>query len=164
MNNESYKVDPVGYIITPYIKGEEIPIQGTFDKDTVAHIELLDKYVPGLKDLDGFSHAILIYRFDRADHFSLTGRPFLEDQEHGIFATRSPFRPNHIGISVVKIEEIRDNKLFFSEADMLDNTPLLDIKPYVKYFDQRDNTIAGWVEKHFSDEKNIPVNRLKNKI
>ena len=79
----------------------------------------------------------------------VVGKPFLEDKAHGIFAIRSPHRPNHIGLSIVKIEAVEENKLRFSEVDILDNTPVLDIKPYVKHFDARDNTISGWLEKHF---------------
>ena len=80
---------------------------------------------------------------------SKDSKPFLENLEHGIFAIRSPHRPNHIGISIVKIERIDGNKLYFSEVDMLNQTPVLDIKPYVKYFDSRDNIKSGWIEKHF---------------
>jgi len=73
----------------------------------------------------------------------------LENEKHGIFAIRSPHRPNHIGLSVVRINSIDGNKLRFSEVDVLDQTPVLDIKPYVKYFDIRDNAICGWLDKHF---------------
>ena len=79
----------------------------------------------------------------------LEGRPFFEDEIHGIFAIRSPHRPNHPGMSIVKINKIIENKLYFSEVDMLDGTPLLDIKPYSKYFDCRENVVSGWLEKHF---------------
>ena len=81
----------------------------------------------------------------------IQGRPFLEDQMHGIFAIRSPHRPNHIGLSVVRICAIEGNKLYFREVDVLDGTIVLEIKPYVKYFDVRDNVVSGWVDKHFKD-------------
>ena len=127
-------ITPIGFIHSPYKQLKDIPIQGKFKPGVKAWIELEEEYGPGLKDLDGFSHAIII---------------FLEDNKHGIFAIRSPHRPNHIGLSVVKVEKIEDNKLHFSEVDVLDGTPVLDIKPYVKYFDGRDNTVSGWLEKHF---------------
>ena len=128
---------------------KDIPIQGRFEPQAKAYIELEDKYTPGLKDLNGFSHAIIIYYFHESKKQQIQGKPFLENTTHGMFAIRSPHRPNHIGLSIVKIESIEKNKLHFSQVDVLDKTPVLDIKPYVKYFDARDNTTAGWLEKHF---------------
>ena len=140
---------PIGIVHSPYKQLKEMPIQGKFKPDVTAYVELKDEYAPGLKDLDGFSHAIIIYYFHESKKEEVLGKPFLEDKEHGIFAIRSPHRPNHIGLSIVKIEGIEGNKLRFSEVDILDNTPVLDIKPYVRHFDARDNTISGWLEKHF---------------
>ena len=139
----------IGIIYSPYKHVKDMPIQGKFKPEIKAYIELKDDYAPGLKDLDGFSHAIIIYYFHKSQKEEVIGKPFLEDKEHGIFAIRSPHRPNHIGLSVVKIESIEENKLHFSEVDILDQTPVLDIKPYVKYFDARKNTISGWIDKHF---------------
>lgn len=144
---------PIGIIRSPYKQVKDIPIQGKFKPEVKAYIELKDEYAPGLKDLDGFSHAIIIYYFHKSQKEEVIGKPFLEDEEHGIFAIRSPHRPNHIGLSVVKIEGIEENKLHFSEVDILDHTPVLDIKPYVKHFDVRDNTISGWLEKHFQKSR-----------
>ena len=138
---------PIGIIHSPYKQIEGIPIQGKFKPEVKAYIELKEEYAPGLRDLEGFSHAILIYYFHKSQKEQIIGKPFLE--EYGIFAIRSPHRPNHIGISVVKIEGIEENKLHFSEVDVLDGTPVLDIKPYVKHFDGRDNVISGWIDKHF---------------
>ena len=146
---------PIGIIHSPYKEARDIPIQGTFKNNIKAWIELKDKYVPGLKDLDKFSHAILIYYFHRSHREDIEGIPFLEQEKHGIFAIRSPHRPNHIGLSIVKIERIEGNKMHFTEVDILDETPLLDIKPYVKYFDSRSNVISGWLDKHFKNG-NIP--------
>lgn len=140
---------PIGTIYSPYKQIKDMPIQGKFKPKVTASVELKDEYAPGLKDLDGFSHAIIIYYFHKSQKEEVIGKPFLEDKEHGIFAIRSPHRPNHIGLSVVKIEGVEENKLHFSEVDILDQTPVLDIKPYVKHFDVRDNTISGWLEKHF---------------
>jgi tRNA-Thr(GGU) m(6)t(6)A37 methyltransferase TsaA len=142
---------PIGVIHSPYRENKNIPIQGRFKDDVEAWVELNDEYVKGFRDLDGFSHAILLYYFHRSDREYIEGKPFLEDDTHGIFAIRSPHRPNHIGLSIVKIRHIRGNKLYFTQVDILDGTPLLDIKPYVKYFDNRENVISGWLEKHFEN-------------
>ena len=131
-------------------------IQAKFDKRARATVKLLPKYRPGLKDIGGFSHLILIYYFDRSKEERLVGRPFLEDRLHGIFAIRSPHRPNHIGFSIVKLEKVVKDGIIFSQVDILDKTPLIDIKPYIKYFDSRRNVKSGWLEKHFKDGS-IPV-------
>ena len=146
---------PIGIIHSPYKQIKDMPIQGKFKASVKAWIELKEEYGAGLKDLDGFSHAIIIYYFHKSGKTEIEGKPFLEDNKHGIFAIRSPYRPNHIGLSVVKIEKIEDNKLHFSEVDVLDGTPVLDIKPYVKHFDVRDNTVSGWLDKHFQST-NMP--------
>ena len=145
------KIKPIGIIYTPYKKPKGIPIQGTFNRLIKGRVELFPQYQDGLKDIEGFSHIILIYYFDRAKEEKLTGKPFLEDTPHGIFAIRSPMRPNHIGFSIVKLENVKDNVITFSEIDILDGTPLLDIKPYVKHFDSRNNVKNGWIEKHFKN-------------
>ena len=142
---------PIGKIYSPYKESTDVPIQGTFRSEVEAWIELKDEYVGGLKDLDGFSHAIIIYYFHKSQREDIEGRPFLESNKHGIFAIRSPHRPNHIGLSIVKIKKIEANKMYFTEVDVLDGTPVLDIKPYVKYFDSRDDVTCGWLDKHFKD-------------
>ena len=145
------RIHPIGKIYSPYKEIKQIPIQGKFRDDVEAWIELNKKYTKGLKDLDKFSHCILIYYFHKSNKETIEGKPFLEDKKHGIFAIRSQHRPNHIGFSVVKIQKIRGNKLFFTEVDIIDGPPLLDIKPYVKYFDNRDDVISGWLDKHFKN-------------
>ena len=144
-------INPIGIIHSSYKKSSEIPIQGKFKDDEEAWIELKSKYVKGLKDLDGFSHCILIYYFHESNKETIEGKPFLENNTHGIFAIRSPHRPNHIGLSFVKIKQIKKNRLYFTEVDMIDGTPLIDIKPYIKYFDNRENVISGWLDKHFKN-------------
>lgn len=141
---------PIGTIHSSYKDTRDIPIQGKFKPAVKAYIKLKSKYAPGLKDLDGFSHAIIIYFFHKSQKEEILGKPFLEDKVHGIFAIRSPHRPNHIGLSVVRIESIEADELHFSEVDMLDGTPVLDIKPYIKHFDMRDDISCGWLDKHFS--------------
>jgi len=153
--NKGIKLKPIGIIHTPYKEPKGIPIQGKFEKNVTGQVELFQKYKKGLKDIKRFSHIILIYHFNRSKEERLVGNPFLEDKEHGIFAIRSPHRPNHIGFSIVKLEKIHGNTIIFSEVDILDGTPLLDIKPYVSHFDSRENVKNGWLEKHFKSG-NIP--------
>jgi tRNA-Thr(GGU) m(6)t(6)A37 methyltransferase TsaA len=141
---------PIGIIYSPYKETKDTPIQGKFKPSIKARIELKKKYSAGLKDLDGFSHAYIIYYFHKSHKVRIEGKPFLEDKTHGIFAIRSPHRPNHIGLSIVKIDRIRKNNLYFSDVDILDGTPVLDIKPYVKHFDTRNNVVSGWIDKHFT--------------
>jgi len=155
------RLKPIGIIHTPYKDFQGMPIQGKFEKDVKGQIEIFPEYVEGLKDVGGFSHVILIYYFNRAIEEKLIGRPFLEDEPHGIFAIRGPMRPNHIGCSIVKVEKVKDNGIVFSEVDMLDNTPLLDIKPYVSYFDSRQNVKNGWLEKHLANGKIPKRTRIK---
>lgn len=151
MSTQEIEIKPIGIIHTTCYESKDIPIQGTFKPEGSGFIDLEAQYVGGLKDLEGFSHAILIYYFHESREAHLEGQPYLEDQAHGIFAIRSPHRPNHLGLSVVKINAVNGNRLYFTEADMLDGTPLLDIKPYIKYFDCRENVNSGWVDKHFKN-------------
>jgi len=153
---------PIGTIHSPYKENSEIPIQGRFNDDVEARVELKKEYVRGLKDLDTFSHCILIYFFHKSNTVTIQGKPFIEDEKHGVFAIRSPHRPNHIGFSVVKIKKIHENKLYFTQVDIINGTPLLDIKPYVKYFDCREDVISGWLDKHFGDGK-IPAGMTRCK-
>ena len=146
-------IKPIGIIHTPYKDRKGMPIQGRFEKDAEGQVEIFPEYIQGFKDIEGFSHLILIYYFDRAREERLVGKPFLEDESHGIFAIRSPMRPNHIGLSIVKLKKVKDNKIIFSEVDILDETPLLDIKPYVSHFDSREDVRNGWLEKHFENGK-----------
>ena len=150
MNAET-KIKSIGIIHTPYAEPKNMPIQGTFEKNITGTVELFPEYCEGLKDINGFSHLILVYYFDRSTEEKLLAKPYLEDTKHGIFAIRSPHRPNHIGLSIVKVEDVKEASITFSEVDILDNTPLLDIKPYVSYFDNRDTVRNGWIEKHFKN-------------
>lgn len=153
------EIQPIGYISSPFKNVQNIPIQGCFGNTVLACCHLDEKYTDGLKDLDGFSHAILIYQFHKITETKITAQPYLEHMEHGIFSIRSPYRPNKIGFSIVEIDQIIDNKLYFSEVDMLDETPLIDIKPFVKQFDNREHTKSGWIEKHFENNK-IPESAI----
>ena len=110
------KLNPIGFIRTPYKEPKGISIQSKFGKGVIGRVEVFSEYQKGLKDIEGFSHLILIYYFNRSKKEKLVGNPFLEDQEHGIFAIRSPHRPNHLGLSIVRIESIFENKIIFKDA------------------------------------------------
>jgi len=148
MEDQSIIIHSIGIIRSPYKSLSDIPIQGNLNNETEAYAELNEKYKKGLLDLDEFSHAIFIYYFHKSKREDIIGMPYLENKQHGIFAIRSPHRPNHLGLSIVKIKRIVNNRLYFVCVDMLNETPLIDIKPYVKYFDQPENVISGWLEKH----------------
>jgi tRNA-Thr(GGU) m(6)t(6)A37 methyltransferase TsaA len=136
----------IGNIHTPYKTKEGMPIQPSGAAGVRGHIEIYDEYTEGLKDLDGFSHIILLYQFHLSNGYELTLTPFLDDKPHGLFATRAPRRPNPIGLSIVKLDRIDKNILHVSNIDVIDKTPLLDIKPYVPAFDQQDDARSGWLE------------------
>ena len=146
---EKIVVRPIGVIRTPYKESRGMPIQGKFKEGITGRAEIFPEYKEGLKDIEGFSHLIFIYHFDRVTDEKLVGRPFLEDEPHGIFSIRSPSRPNHIGLSVVKLEGVEGSAVVFSDVDIMDETPLLDIKPYVSYFDVREGVRNGWLDRHF---------------
>jgi len=121
-----------------------MPIQAA-RSEAIGRVEVYSEYAPGLKDLDGFSHVILVYWFHRAKAPSLAVRPFLDDRPHGLFATRYPARPNPIGLSVVELVAIDGHTLYVRGVDVLDATPLLDIKPFVPAFDHREGAQVGWL-------------------
>lgn len=139
---------PIGRIISPFKEAKGTPIQPTADDTARGKIELFPEYIEGIKDLDGFSHLILLYHFHKAGEASLIVKPFLENEVHGIFAVRAPSRPNPIGLSIVRLLKIEENILHVADLDILDGTPLLDIKPYVPEFDRRDNVKIGWLGKN----------------
>ncbi len=137
---------PIGVIRTPFASPEGVPIQPAAAKGVVGRAELDPGLADGLKDLDGFSHVILIYHFDRARPAALKVKPFLDSMERGVFATRSPARPNAIGISVVRLLAIEKNVIYIENVDIVDGTPLLDVKPYVPRFDGAEDVRIGWVQ------------------
>jgi len=136
---------PIGIIHTGFRDKVEAPIQGVFARAAKGVVEVFPEYADGLKDIEGFSHIILIYHFHLADGYSLVSMPFLEEEQHGIFAIRHFKRPNPIGLSIVRLESVRGNKLEISEVDIIDGTPLLDIKPFVPQFDNRPDAKSGWL-------------------
>jgi tRNA-Thr(GGU) m(6)t(6)A37 methyltransferase TsaA len=141
---ESVIFRPIGLIRTPYAEPGGMPIQASAALGVPGRIELDPSLEEGLADLDGFSHLILIYHLHLVAESRLTVTPFLDDQPHGIFATRSPARPNAIGLSTVRLVAVTGSTIEILDVDMVDGTPLLDIKPYVPAFDQRDGVRVGW--------------------
>jgi tRNA-Thr(GGU) m(6)t(6)A37 methyltransferase TsaA len=134
---------PIGVIHSPFVDKAQTPIQAN-RSTAIGQVEVFPEYAPGLQDLEGFSHVYLLYAFHMSEGFKLKVRPFLDDEEHGLFATRHPCRPNPIGLSVVRLLTCRGNVLEIEGVDVLDGTPLLDIKPYVPDFDVRTDVKTGW--------------------
>ena len=151
-------IKPIGIICTPYLNTHNMPIQPIAARGVKGYIEILPEYVEGLKNLEGFSHIILIYHFHKIKGYKLMLIPFMEIEERGIFACKAPKRPNAIGISTVKLLKIDGNILHIEQVDMLDGTPLIDIKPFYPRYDNRLNVKTGWLEKN----KKVPVEKLRS--
>lgn len=139
---------PIGIIYTPSKSPKGTPIQPESAKGVKGEVIVNKEYEEGLKDLEEFSHIILIYHFHLIEKHSLLVKPYMDNNLHGVFATRAPKRPNPIGISVVRLLRIEGNTLYIEDVDIVDNTPLLDIKPYVPEFDIRKVRKIGWLEKN----------------
>ena len=144
---EAVTYTPIGVVRSEHTQPEATPIQPVFAEGCRGRAEVLPKYVDALKDLDGFSHIILLVHFDRAGGPQLTVKPFMDDEPRGLFSTRHPSRPNPIGFSVVRLVRIEGTTLHLEGVDILDGTPLLDIKPYVPRFDGAEARAGGWTEK-----------------
>lgn len=142
---QEIKYRPIGFIRSPFKETKGMPIQAAGAKGITGTIEIDPEYSEGLQDLDGFSHIFLIYHFHRSQEYSLMVRPFLDDSLRGVFSTRAPKRPNAIGISVVRLVKIEGTTLHIEDVDVVDSTPLLDIKPYVPAFDWREVEGTGWL-------------------
>lgn len=143
MQEITYKT--IGLINTSFKTLENIPIQNMGAKGVRGIIRVFDEFSEGLKDLEGFSHLILLYHLHQVKHFKLSVVPFMDNEEHGVFATRSPIRPNPIGLTVVKLIEINKNVITIENVDMLDETPILDIKPCLPMIDDIQNVKLGWL-------------------
>ncbi len=139
-------MNPIGIIHTPFEKLEGMPIQPAGAAGVKGTVEVFEEYSAGLKDLDGFSHIILLYHFHCSKGFNLQVVPFMDSEPRGLFATRAPNRPNAIGLSVVQLDKIESNVIHIQGVDVLNGTPLLDIKPYVPEFDARADVRTGWLE------------------
>jgi tRNA-Thr(GGU) m(6)t(6)A37 methyltransferase TsaA len=138
-----FTMKPIGVIQSPFTDKSQTPIQASRSQ-AVGQVEVYPEFAEGLQDVEGFSHLILLYVFHRSSGYTLRVKPFLDDEWRGLFATRYPCRPNPLGLSVVRLLKRRDNVLEIEGVDVLDGTPLLDIKPYVPDFDVRMETNTGW--------------------
>lgn len=139
-------IEPIGVIRTPHKDIRNMPIQPIAAEGIRGTIELKPEFKDGLKDLEGFSHITLIYHFHKINGYLLQVVPFMDDQKRGIFACKAPKRPNAIGISTVKLIRIEDNTLVVEQVDMLDGSPLIDIKPFYPKYDNREQVTAGWLD------------------
>ena len=146
---------PIGIIHSPFKDRKGTPIQPIGGAGVKAEVEIFPEYVEGLQDLDGFSHIILLYHCHLSKPYRLKVKPFLDDVERGLFATRAPARPNPIGLSVVRLIQIEQATLSVQDIDIIDKTPLLDIKPFVPDFDLRKTASTGWLENKASNAKKM---------
>jgi tRNA-Thr(GGU) m(6)t(6)A37 methyltransferase TsaA len=146
---------PIGIIRSPFKTPKGSPIQSSAAKGTEGKVEIYSEFVAGMQDLADFSHIFLIYHFHLSKKFALKVKPFLDDQQRGLFATRAPARPNPIGISVVRLTKIEGRNLYIQNVDVIDGTPLLDIKPYVPAFDVHPADQIGWIEDKTSKIKEV---------
>lgn len=146
MNGIKYK--PIGVIHSSFKEPKGTPIQPAAAKSIDGTVEVFTEYAEGLKDIEGFSHIILIYHCHLSKGSPLKVKPYMDNEVHGVFATRAPSRPNSIGISIVRLVGVEENILHIQDVDIIEGTPLLDIKPYVPEFDIRETEKRGWLEKN----------------
>ena len=146
MNEIKYK--PIGVIHSPFKEPKGTPIQPAGAKGTKGTVEIFSEYAEGLRDIEGFSHIILLYHFHLSKGATSIVKPFMDNETHGVFAIRGPSRPSPIGISVVRLVRVEGNMLHIQDVDIVDGTPLLDIKPYIPEFDIREVERIGWLEKN----------------
>jgi len=139
-------MEPIGIAKTPFTSIENMPIQPKGARDVQGDVEIYEPYVEGLKDLEGFSHVYLLYLFHKAGPTALRVTPFMDTVERGVFSTRSPLRPNHIGLSIVELVAVRRGVVTVNGIDLLNETPVLDIKPYIESFDKVEASRSGWMQ------------------
>jgi tRNA (adenine37-N6)-methyltransferase len=148
---DSFTFEPIGIIRTPFTEPKGMPIQPSGAKGIPGTVKVSPEYTRGLKDVEGFSHLVLLYVFHHSQGYSLEVKPFLDDKLRGVFATRAPKRPNPIGFSIVRLVKVDANTLYIEDIDVVDGTPLLDIKPFVPDFDNRESEKTGWLSKKAVD-------------
>lgn len=158
MESNQISIQPIGIIHTPFNTIKDMPIQPLAAEGVKGFIELFPEYAEGLTDLEEFSHITLLYHFHKINNYDLLVKPFMDTKKHGIFATKSPKRPNAIGLSTVKLLGIENNVIHIEMVDMLNGTPLIDIKPFFAKFDNRTNTKSGWLD----NQLNIPIHELRS--
>jgi len=155
---EQIIIHPIGIIHTPHTDVKNMPIQPIAAEGIKGYIEILPQYIAGLKDIEGFSHLTLLYHFHKISGYELEVVPFMDTESHGIFSCKAPKRPNGIGLSTVRLISVEGNKIHIEQVDMLDGTPLIDIKPFYPRYDNRENVEIGWLEKN----KNLPLEVLRS--
>lgn len=143
---KTFEIEQIGTIYSPYHTKDECPIQGRVSPGRIGKVEIFTEYEEGLETIEAFSHIILFYIFDKAGEIILSRPTFLDDSSHGVFASRHPCRPNGIGTSIVRLDERRSNILIVRGIDVLNDTPLIDVKPYIPKFDYFENANNGWVD------------------
>ncbi|MDB4304266.1 tRNA (N6-threonylcarbamoyladenosine(37)-N6)-methyltransferase TrmO [Desulfosarcina sp.] len=149
------KIESIGVIHSPFTTIENMPIQSVGAQDAEGTVVLEERYAEGLKDIEGFNYIYLIYYFHKASRGALHVTPFMDTEKRGVFATRSPLRPSHIGFSIVELIGVKENVLRIRGCDILDDTPLLDIKPYIPRFDIRNDAKTGWMKAMDKDIKGM---------
>ncbi len=155
-----FEFSPIGIIHSPYTEPAGVPIQCVFANGVTGTVEVFPEFAEGLTDLEGFSHIMLLYCFHLVQGYSLMCRPFLDVRDHGIFATRAPRRPNPIGMSVVELLGIEGRVLTIGGVDVVDGSPLIDIKPYVPDFDVRLQVKTGWYEQAGNKQQTVADDRF----
>lgn len=151
----SITITPIGIIQTPFNDLKGMPIQPSGAADVQGTIIINREYEQGLSDLEGFSHIILLYHFHQSQGYNLMVTPFMDDQKRGLFSTRAPKRPNPIGLSIVQLIKREKNKISIKGIDVLNGTPLIDIKPYVPGFDAKEVTKLGWLDKNYKKSESL---------
>ena len=156
--DRSISIKPIGIIRTPFLVAEGTPIQPVYGQNVEGRILVRESYDSALDDIDGFERLWLIYWMDRTGRFKVRVRPYRDNKEHGLFATRSPSRPNPIGLSVVRLLRREGSTLYVTDIDILDGTQLIDIKPYIPEFDAHSISRAGWfdapgVDRRYADNR-----------
>ncbi|WP_168583119.1 tRNA (N6-threonylcarbamoyladenosine(37)-N6)-methyltransferase TrmO [Gephyromycinifex aptenodytis] len=151
-SSQTYEITPVGVLRTPYQSVAQAPIQGAFEPQGEATLEVGEQYTEGLDDIEGFSHLIVVYLLDRAGEVRMKPLPLLDDTPHGVFATRNPRRPNKLGLVVASLVRHDGRTLHLRGVDALDGSPVIDIKPYVARFDSFPDASEGW----FAGRENRP--------
>lgn len=146
MDSQLLSYRPIAVVRSPFDQPSDTPIQAAGAVDARGVIEVYPEFAEGLRDIEGFSHLFVVHHFHRVGPARLTVTPFLDAESHGVFATRSPARPNPIGLSVVRLLGVQGTRLEVADLDMLDGTPVLDLKPFVPAFDHRDPVRVGWFE------------------
>jgi tRNA-Thr(GGU) m(6)t(6)A37 methyltransferase TsaA len=142
---ESVVFHPIGVVRSPFKEPEGVPIQTRGGNEYQATVEIIEEYAEGLLDLEGFSHIILLCYLHETEGYDLKVIPFLDDVERGVFSTRAPRRPNPIGLHLVRLDSVEGNVLHIRDIDMIDGTPVLDIKPYIPQGDEKENYKLGWL-------------------